>query len=274
MNATANDIRTAYTRERAQHPDLPALHSLRAARYAVRMAGVNLPGYAGDNVRIDLPRGEYIVLRLEDDPDADIFDRLQCESERASEAPADASLGWMDRDGRILCDADPHGYHVAYAWWTDGYGFAQFWDDGRRTHSRHAAWLRARRLVRQSFDYFRDVCEAGYIGYVVTLYDADGEEVSEESCWGFEAEGDYCAQEGYAVAESMTTDRAAHWEREVAAARDRALMLRTLAHNAIGDMRKARGADLPHACEALRGYLANLRRQHSEAVAVIAEGAA
>lgn len=268
------NLRAAYARERAKHPDLPALQALRAARYAVRMAGVELPGYAGDSVRIDLPRGEYIVLKLEDDSDADIFERLQCESEPAGDVDGEAPLGWMDRNGRVLYDADPRGWRVAYAWWTDGYGFRQFWEDGRRGNSRHAAWLRARRLARESFNYFREVCEDGYVGYVATLYDAADEEVDEDSCWGFEATGDYCAQEGYGAAQYMIAERAAHWEREVAVAREKAVSIRATARAVIRDMRKARGANLPHACAALRGHLANMRRAHSEAMAIIAGGEA
>lgn len=268
-----DDIRTAYARERAQHPDRPAAQSLRAARYAVRMKGVSLPRGAGDSVRIDLPRGEYVTLALESDNDADMSERLQFDTEdaRYDDATGYAPSGWVSRDGRVLFNG--FGSRVDWQWWTDNYGFAQFRQDGRRNHSRHDAYLRARRLVSEAFDYAATVYDAGYVGYVVTLHDADGREIEDESCWGFEADGDYCAGEGYAVAEGMKAARAAHWEKETAAARDRALALRTLAHNTIGDMRKARGADLPHACDALRGYLANLRRQHSEAMRVIAGGA-
>lgn len=265
-----NDVKTEYNRLRLAHPEWAALQTLRAARYNVKMRNVELPGYAGDSVRVELPRGEYIVMKIEPDNDADLSERLQfdTESARYDDVTKYADSGWIDRDGRVLFDG--FGPRVEWQWWSDSYGFSQFWEDGKRSLARHAAWLSARQMVSQSFDYARKISECGYVGYVVTLYDASGTEIEEETCWGFEADGNFCAQDAYAVVESMIASRARQWETEVNSARQRAASIRATARDIISDMRKATGANLPHAREALRAHLAAMRRDHTSAVATIA----
>ena len=270
MNTTANDIRTAYTHERAKHPDRPALQALRTARYNVRMAGADLPRWAGEDVTMMLPRGERIVMRLEHDSDADIADRFGATIDYRPARHAreyGAPDWWQDRDGLFHCfesydrftvdlDHDNRDWHRAH-------GMA-----------RHDAWLRARQDRERAAQAFRDAMADGYVGYIVTLYDAHGDEVEADSCWGFEASDDSAGHEAYSAAVHMAKERAEHWEREVIAAREKAASIRATVRDIIRDMRKARGADLPHACEALRGHLATMRRAHSEAMAIIAGSAA
>lgn len=269
------DIKTAYLTKRAK--GAPAAQAIRAARYAVKMAGLEYPSYAGDRVRIGLPRGEHIVCELQHDDDVDICERLQCSADvcgSARDAASEgASEGWIARDGRVLFDANGDGRGYAWAWWTDEYGFEQFWEDGSRQNSKHGAWLRARRMVADSFDYYREVQDAGYVGYVVTLFDATGEEVDSESVWGFEAVGDYAGQEARSVADQMAAARAQYWEAETAAARQRAADIRRQARALVADIRRLSGVGLA-ACAALRQALQVLRADHRQAMAVIAGGAA
>lgn len=269
------ETKTAYLAERAK--GTPAAQAIRAARYAVKMAGLDCPRWAGDSVRIDLPRGEHIVCELQHDDDADICERLQCSADICSSARDAASEGaregWISRDGRVLFDANGNSYGYAWAWWSDNYGFRQFWEDGRRQHGRHASWLRARRMVADGFDYYRQAQDAGYVGYSVTLFDAAGGEVDNESCWGFEAVGDYAGQEARSTADSMARQRARHWEAETAAARQRAADIRGQARALVADIRRLSGAG-PAACAALRQALQGLRADHRQALAVIAGGAA
>jgi hypothetical protein len=271
------ELHTVYVEERAANPHRSATDALRAARYRLKMRGVEIPKYAGDSVRIELPRGEYIVCALEHDDDADISERLQCEIDHDRDArdAADngAADGWISRDGRVLFDANGPRSGYAWAWWISDCPLRERLAYARRSMARHDAWLCARREVADAFDYFREVQEAGYVGYVVTLYDADGEEVEAESVWGYEAEGDYAGQEARHEADAMADARAKYWEAETEKARERARSIRATVRDLIGDLRKARGADLPHACAALRGHLANMRTAHRAAVAVIAGGA-
>lgn len=268
------DTKTAYFAERAK--GTPAAQAIRAARYATKMAALEYPRYAGDTVTLELPRGERITIALEHD-DADIHERLQCSADVCSSAretaSEGASEGWIARDGRVLFDANRDGHGYAWAWWADNYGFGQFWRDGRRQHGRHDAWRRARRMVADSFDYYREVQEAGYVGYVVTLFDAAGEELDAESCWGFESVGDYAGQGARDVADTMAAARAKHWEAETAKARQRAADIRRQARALVADVRRLSGVG-PAACAALRQSLQGLRSEHRQAMAVIAGGAA
>lgn len=265
------ETKTAYLAERAD--GTPAAQAIRAARYAVKMAGLEYPRYAGDSVRIELPRGEYIVCELYRDDDADIDERLQCSADVCSSArdaaSEGASAGWVARDGRVLFDANGN----SWAWWTDDYGFDQRWEDGRRQHGRHAAWLRARRMVADSFAYYQKVQDAGYVGFVVTLHDAANNELDEESCWGFEGVGDYAGQEARNVADHMAAARAKHWEAETSKARQRAADIRRQARALVADIRHLSGVG-PAACAALRQSLQGLRSEHRQAMAVIAGDAA
>lgn len=256
------NLQTEYRKARAAHPETSADQCLKMARGKIKRAGWELPQYAGDSVRIELPRGEWITLALEDDHDADIRERLQCDWEDAGDA-GDASEGWIARDGRVLWRNDRGWY-----WWEDGYGFAQFWEDGARM-GRHAAYLRARRLVAKSFDYFRTVCEAGYVGYVVTLHDADGKEIDNNSVWGFEATGDYAAEEGYYAALSMAEDRAKHWADAATQARKDMRGIRATLHSLAVELRKARGSVGPAMCDAIEHRIDALRADWRSALRVV-----
>lgn len=242
-----------------------AQRAIQSARYNVRMANAEFPRWVGDDVTMVLPRGEHIVMRLEHDSDADIADGFGAIIDRR---PARHARGygapdwWQDRDGLFHCydsydrftvdlDSDSRDWHRAH-------GMA-----------RHDAWLRARQDRERAARAYRDAMGDGYVGYIVTLYDAAGEEVNEESVWGFEASDDYAGQEAYSSAVHMAEERAEYWEREVTAARDRmhaaGVAFTDLAH----EYRKARSIG-PAVCDAIRARLESLRAEHRAALAVIA----
>ena len=254
-----------------------ASQALRMARYKARMVGEDFPRYYGDKITMELPRGESIVMVLEPDHDADIDERLNVSREDValySDVTEHAHDGWISRDGRVLFDAAGNrSYRHTWQWWTDGYGFAQFWEDGKREHSRHNAWLRAREMVAESFKYYREAREDGYVGYVVTLHDADGDEVDSESCWGFEATGDYAGQEAFHVAESMAEARAKYWKARTAEAKRDAIALRKRFSDDALEYRFLRAspdaARLPSTCGIVRDRLAQLRERHRDALRVV-----
>ena len=270
-------ITAEYRKARAERGGTRAIDALRIARHAVSMYGVNVPRYVGDDVRIELPRGECIICRLEYDSDADIRERLGCDWGRADDVDAEASIGWMDRDGHVLFDADPRGYRVDWAWWdadTTGWTLADRIAQRRQQGmARHDAWLSARESIRREFDYFQEVWEAGYVGYVVTLYDADGEEVEHDSCWGFEAVGNYAGHEAREAADHMADERAKYWERETIKAREAMRAAGRAFTDLAHEYRKARSIR-PAVCDAIRARMESLRAQHRAALAVIVGGAA
>ena len=138
--------------------------------------------------------------------------------------------------------------------------------------ARHDAWLSARESIRREFEYFDEVRDAGYVGYIVTLYDANGDEIDSESCWGFEAVGDYAGCEARSTADYMVDERAKHWERETAKARE-AMRAAGRSFTALArEYRKARSIG-PAVCDAIRARLESLRAQHRAALAVIVGGA-
>lgn len=246
-----------------------AQRALISARYNIRMAEAEFPRWVGDDVTMMLPRGERIVMRLEYDSDADIADRFGAIIDRRPARHAheyDAPDWWQDRNGT---------FHVMGDWNLDHYTVDLDSDsrDWYRAHgmARHDAWLRAREDRERAAQAFRAAMADGYVGYVVTLYDADGEEVDAESCWGFEASDDYAGQEAYSEAVRMAKERAAHWECEVTAARDRmhaaGVAFTDLAH----EYRKARGIG-PAMCDSIRSRLDSLRAEHRAALAVIVGG--
>ena len=272
-------ITTEYRKARAERGGTRAIDALRIARHNERMRGIEFPRYVGDDVRIDLPRGEYIICKLEYDHGSDIRERLGCDWDSTSGEylHAEMPLGWMDREGRVLFDADPRGYRVDWAWWdadTAGWTLADRIAQRRQQGmARHDAWLSARESIRREFDYFREVYAAGYVGYVVTLYGADDNEVEHDSCWGFEAVGDYAGHEARSVADHMADERAKHWERETAKAREAMRAAGRAFSDLTHEYRKARTIG-PATCDAIRARMESLRAQHRAALAVIVGGKA
>lgn len=257
------NIEKEYRAIRAKNPEYPARQCLLMARAKFKESTRKIPRYVGDDVTIQLPRGEYITIALKYDDDADIKERLQFETTPARhdhDAINHASDGWMARDGRILFQTDRYG---EWGWYSDNYGFKQFWDDGKRNNSRHAAWLRARDCVAKSFDFMREALEVGYVGYVVTLNDANGKELDFESCWGFENIGDYCANEALDIAEHMQAKRAAHWAQHDIETREKMRKLREDVADAIVSLRNAR-EKLPDKLQRIfNEHLRTIRAKHS-----------
>lgn len=260
---------SAYRKERAN--GATAINAIRAARYATLMGALDYPRYPGDDVVIDLPRGESIVMRLEYDPESEAAERLG-----ATVEPVDAGElhnapdYWQGRNGVVYVKGDRRGEY--YSLERDGCTLAQDVAYLRRTMGRHAAYLAARENVDAFATVYRAAVSDGYVGYVVELRDADGEVIDEDSVWGFEASDDCAGQEARAVADSMAAQRASHWETATVEAKREAANLR-LAYHAMALEIRALERIGPNVCVALRQALATLRQSHRSAVAVIAGGA-
>lgn len=272
-----NDLTKAYRAERAKgggYMGKPrAADALRSARYVIATRGAEFPRYADDAARLELPRGEYVEMRLEYDSDSDIFERMDVSADdRAPDDAADnAGEGWVDREGRVLWDRGGRS-RTDYYLWDSSYSLAQRIADRRKYMSRHAAWLDARRSIARDFDYFREVLDAGYVGYVVTLYDAAGDEVTEDSCWGFEAVGDYAGLECLSAAQCLARQRAKHWTQEVEKARAENKRIGAAFSDLAAEYRAAHSVG-PAVCDAIRGRLAALREEYRANVRTIAVGA-
>lgn len=273
-----NDLLKAYRAERAKdggYMGKPrAADALRSARCTIANLGADFPRYADCTARLELPRGEYVEMRLEPDSDSDIFERLDVsENDRVADDVADnAGEGWIDRDGRVLWGRGGWG-RTDYYLLESGYSLAQRIADRSKYMSRHAAWLHARQSIAQDFDYFRRVLDKGYVGYVATLYDAAGSEVDEDSCWGFEAVDDYAGLECLGAAQCLATRRAQHWVQEVENARAENKRIGAAFSSLAAEYRAARNIG-PAVCDAIRAKLAALREEYRANVRTIAGGAA
>ena len=272
------ELLKAYRAERAKDGGYMgktrAADALRSARCVIANRGAEFPRYAGDSVRMELPRGEYVEMRLEPDSDSDIFERLGVSADdRAPYDVADnACDGWIDRGGCVLWDRGGWS-RTAYYLWESGYSLAQRIADRRKYMGRHAAWIHARQSIARDFDYFREVLNAGYVGYVATLYGAAGDEVTEDSCWGFDADGDYAGLECLSAARYLATQRAKHWAQEVEKARAENERVRAAFSSLSAEYRAARNVG-PAVCDAIRARLAALRQEYRANVRTIAGGAA
>lgn len=201
-----------------------ACDALRHAKASIANASREYPRDVGDRVVMDLPRGERIVMTLEHDPDADVYDRLGLEIDVSGndDIRGNAPDYWQGRDGIVYMRGDRRGEFFAL---TSDYSLAQRIADRSRYMSRHAAYLGARASVDREATLYRETLDAGYCGYVVQLQDYMGEVIEEDSCWGFEAVGDYAGLEAAAVAESIAKRRADYWAERVAAAKGEAKRL-------------------------------------------------
>lgn len=250
----------------------PAKQAFRVAKASIADAKREHPRYVGDRVVMDLPRGERIVMTLEYDPDADVCERLGLEIAASGndDIRGNAPDYWQGRDGIVYVRGDRCGDLFAL---TSDYSLAQRIADRRRHMSRHAAYLGARASVAREANLYRETLDAGYCGYVVQLQDYMGEVIDEDSCWGFEAVGDYAGLEAVSVAESIAKERADYWTARVAAAKGEAKRLGA-AYRALKSEIRSLEKIGPNVCDALRGSLSYLRRRHKSQIAIIAGGAA
>ena len=269
------DIVTEYRKARAQGSAPP--HAIRHARYAVRMAGMEFPRWPGDDVTLDLPRGESIAMRLEhDDHGRDIVDEFGAAIDWSpGRWPRDygAPDWWQDRDGVVYALGD--GYRDRMAIDFDGGGTladSRAYFSGRGM-ARHDAWLAARRQRDGLADAFRNAGQDGYVGYTVTLLDANGAELQDESCWGFSGSDDYAGREAADTALSMAEQRADYWTAETARARD-AMRAARVAFSALAREYRHAQAVGPAMCDAIRARLDLLRGEHRAALATVAGGGA
>lgn len=274
------ELLKAYRAERASNRggylgQVRAADALRSARYNLAIRGADFPRYCNDTATLELPRGERIEMGLQPDNDADIFERMDCEAEgRAPDDVADnACEGWQDRDGCIVWDRNGSRWGRDWRLWESGYSLAQRIADRRKYMSRHAAWLDARRSIARDFNYFLRVLDAGYVGYVATLYDAGGDEVGSDSCWGFEADGDYAGLECLDAARCMAEQRAEYWAQEVEKARANMRLIRGAFAALAREYRAARNVG-PAVCDAIRARLESMRADYRANLRVLAGGAA
>lgn len=272
------DLFNAYKAARVVHPwgVTSAADALRTLRYAERMkaCGVDAPRYVGDDVTVDLPRGESILIRLEHDTDADVEDRLQVslsyigrDAWRYDDIFSNAPDWWQDRDGTFYFTGDRRGERYTM---TENNPINA--EDYRGRMGRHDAYLCARAVREASAKNVRAAMEDGYVGYVVTLRDADGNELDHDSCWGFEATGDYAGNEARHVALHMMAERAKYWQQRVGEAQRDATVARMAFAGLAREYRQLRDAVGVHVCTAIRDRLESLRAEHHAAVRIIVGG--
>ncbi len=259
---------------KARDEGMPATIAASVARYRVKMGAADYPRWPGDDSIMELPRGERIVMKLEYDDDASVTERFNASIDwHPDRWPRDegAPDWWQDREGRF--------YFLGYSAYDRGVlTFEDRDPEAEREYyrargmARHSAWLAVRERNEASARAFRAAMDAGYVGYIVTLEDADGNEVAEESCWGFEANDDYAGTEAYSVAETMAKDRAAHWEAETEKARATMAATRGAFATLARQYREARNIG-PAVCDAIRARMETLRAEHRAALAIVAGGA-
>lgn len=274
------DLFNAYKAARVVHPwgVTSAAGALRSVRYAERMkaCGVDAPRYVGDDVTVDMPRGESILIRLEHDSDADVEERLQVslsyigrDAWRYDDIFSNAPDWWQDRDGTFYFTGERRGERYAM---TENNPINV--EDYRGRMGRHGAYLCARAVREASAKNVRAAMEDGYVGYVVTLRDADGNEVDQDSCWGFEATGDYAGDEARHAALHMMEARAKHWAAKVVEAKGAAAATREAFRNLAREYRRVSEIVGAHVCTAIRDRLESLRAEHHAAVRIIVGGEA
>ena len=272
------DLFNAYKAARVVHPwgVIRAADALRSVRYAERMktCEVDAPRYVGDDVTVDLPRGESISIRLEHDTDADVEDRLQVslsyigrDAWRYDDIFSNAPDWWQDRDGTFYFTGDRRGERYTM---TENSSINA--EDYRGRMGRHDAYLCARAVREASAKCVREAMSDGYVGYVVTLRDADGDEVEEDSCWGFEATGDYAGNEARHVALHMMEERAKYWQQRVGEAQRDATVARMAFAGLAREYRELRDSVGANVCTAIRARLDSLRAEHHAAVRIIVGG--
>lgn len=272
------DLFNAYKAARVVHPwgVTSAADALRTVRYAERMkaCGVDAPRYVGDDVTVDLPRGESILIRLEHDSDADVEDRLQVslsyigrDAWRYDDIFSNAPDWWQDRDGTFYFTGERRGERYTM---TENNPINA--EDYRGRMGRHDAYLCARAVREASAKNVREAMSDGYVGYVVTLRDADGNEVDQDSCWGYEATGDYAGNEARHVALHMMEARAKHWAAKVVEAKGAAAATREAFRNLAREYRRVSEIVGAHVCTAIRDRLESLRAEHHAAVRIIVGG--
>lgn len=252
---------------RVNRTTMRASDALRHARYLCKMQGADYPRYAGDDVRMELPHGESITMRLETDCDADVFERFSISRDMkcvSDDVCSNAHEGWINRDGDIVMDTRANSWnHRDWRYFASDYPLAQRVADFRkRGMSRHLAWLAARESLARDYDAFCEAMQNGYCGYIVTFRDKEGREI-DCGCWGFEATDDCAGKEAYAVAQSMRDDRAIQWIEKKTQAHKDARHARTRFHNLARDFTAHRGDYGTAICEAIRA-------QHKAAISVIA----
>lgn len=251
-----------------------------AARSALNIARRNVeanngafPRWPGDDVTLDLPRGESVVMRLEhDDFYRDIEEEFQVTIDHSpGRWPRDygAPDWWQDRDGIVYAMGDNWRDRMAF-----DFDAARALADSRAYFSRqgmarHDAWLAARQQRDKLADALRNYGNAGFVGYVVELRDADNRTISEESCWGFPGDTDDAGMEARNIALTIARQRAEYWERGTETARNIMRKARQAFADLAREYRQARAIG-PAVCDAIRARMDSLRADFRAALQIVA----
>lgn len=179
----------------------PALQAMRSARFEAKYGEGSFKqnitplthgeAYEGEEEH-ELPRGWKIKFKIQYDSD--------------HEPP------WEDCDGMGVVTDWIHGSldEEQYGWELCGERFSHRYYDWKatlpiaikegwgappyKTGTKHEQAMRA---MRKAYEVLRDWCNDNwwYVGLIVTLYDENGEELGEDSCWGFESNSGSCITE-------------------------------------------------------------------------------
>lgn len=259
--------------------------ALRAARYSLELEAkratlrLKLPRYSEDSATTKLPGGWSLTIEVKPDHDSTPYpvEDMSIEWHRRYSGPEPlihgAPDGWMDRDGEAIYGSTYSGKpYKATPGACSGYGFAQYLEDYRaRGMARQPAREEARRAAQRDADKFAKIMNDRYggegcCGYIVTLRDADGGELAEDSCWGFD-DFDCCVEEAESVARGMIADAVAELEQKAPQTQQAARCLKARASELAREMKAGKGLSAPVACATLRDALRALRAQHSAALA-------
>jgi hypothetical protein len=163
-------------------------------RNATAIQKSDIPHYAP--AEINLPNGWRAEIKTE-------YDDAMGEPWREHDGHGVISE-WTSRDKRpgeriLATDSRSHRYYDIAATMPeaikDGWGCRHTESmESFKTNSGHSSKrAQAACAVESDFERMRAWCrdEWQWIGVVVTVFDADGEKVSDESLWGIESDGDY-----------------------------------------------------------------------------------
>lgn len=161
---------------------------------------ISLPG--GWRIEVEVQNDDH--YGLDDALGSDCFEQDHCNYCQNDDIPD----GWVDRKGRVRVMADRVKGWFAFE---EGYPYADRLHTARKSGlSRHDAWLATQQWTQKQANFCRDVLngEIWFYGVIVKLIDAEGCEVEDESCWGFESS--YRLSENYFAVDTVRTLRGIH----------------------------------------------------------------
>lgn len=219
------------------------------AQTALRMSKRPDTPHIGDKHRIELPRGEYIEIRIRPDDFHHHDEQFNLHYlERYEKHPAEH--GWLDRNDRMLVFVDRRNW----AWLenTDPYDALPYL---RKIRARHDAWLESREQVKETLLAAFQMLEEGTYHYTVELFDAEANSIDEytESCGGYWEE-EAAADDALDQAKYLQRLRAEDWQKTITANRAETITLRATMRQLIKELRDIKPNTFTHQtmCEKLR----------------------